>query len=441
MLRTSATAAGRTAAAAPANGAALAGATAGGTRTCGPRTAGEAIAAVEVALADHLDHRVREARAIDDVFAGEVAQRVAGFVRGGGRRLRTAFVWCGWQAAGGGGDPDGPVRIGAAIELLQACALIHDDLMDGSPVRRGAPAVHRQFAELHRTGRMNGSADAYAATAAVLAGDLALAWADDLLTETALALPPHAGRQVHGEWRAMRGEMVAGQYRDVRAQATGSSAVDEALGIATLKSALYTVVRPLALGARMACAETDDRALDALRAAGRCAGLAFQVRDDLLGVYGDPAETGKPADDDLRARKLTYLLAVALKRATEARDADAVDALGPGRAPRSEPDIARMRAALERTGARAVVEDEIVDLCARSVRHFASTGAGPRVQAEFAALVATAAGLRPAPEREGSAAGLRQAPERETVAELLRPAADTESTAAGLRPPAERETP
>ncbi|MEV4944973.1 polyprenyl synthetase family protein [Streptomyces sp. NPDC053755] len=408
MLRTSATAA-RTAegdasegvTAGP--GAAIADVLDGPTGTGGgPRTAGEAVAAVESVLAEHLDARVREAGEIDAVSAREVASRVAGFVRGGGKRLRTAFVWCGWQAAGAGGDPEVPLRIGAAIELLQACALIHDDVMDGSPVRRGGPAVHRQFAHLHRAHRMNGSADAYSTTAAVLAGDLALAWADDLLADTALALPPPAGRRLHREWRAMRGEMVAGQYRDVRAQATGSSGVDEALSIATLKSALYTVVRPLALGACVAGTGADDGTMEALRAAGGCAGLAFQLRDDLLGVYGDPAVTGKPADEDLRGRKLTYLLAVALERATESYDGAAVDALGPGRVPRSEPDVARMRAALERTGARAVVEEEIAGLCARSVRHFAATGASPGVRAEFAALVDRAAGTKPATKRENA---------------------------------------
>src|SRR5690606_13280545 len=140
-----------------------------------------------------------------------------------------------------------------ALELLQACALMHDDVMDGSPLRRGAPAVHVDLARMHRAARMAGAPESFGAAAAVLAGDLALAWADDLLTETALQSP--YGTRLHGEWRAMRGEMVAGQYRDLHAQATGEGGVDEAVSIATLKSALYSVERPLALGAALTAAE------------------------------------------------------------------------------------------------------------------------------------------------------------------------------------------
>lgn len=176
---------------------------------------------------------------------------------------------------------------------------------------------------------MTGPPESFATAAAVLAGDLALAWADDLLTENALR-SPH-GWRLYREWQALRGEMVAGQYRDIHAQAAGSSGVDEAMTIATLKSALYTVERPLALGASLTAA--DARTVDALRSAGRCAGLAFQLRDDLLGAFGDPALTGKPSGDDLRVRKLTYLLAVATRLAEDSGDEEAVDALGPVTAP------------------------------------------------------------------------------------------------------------
>jgi geranylgeranyl diphosphate synthase type I len=150
--------------------------------------------AMEAVLERVLEARLRQARDTDAVFTHEMAERVAAFVRRGGKRLRTAFVWCGWRAAGGSGDAAAVLRTGAALELLQACALIHDDVMDGSPLRRGGPAMHVDFAHGHRPGRTgndraNGSAEAFGTSAAVLAGDLALAWADDLLTETALASP------------------------------------------------------------------------------------------------------------------------------------------------------------------------------------------------------------------------------------------------------------
>lgn len=354
-----------------------------------PLTTADVVGATNRVLEQVLDAAQTRAHGVDPVFARDVAGRIGAFVRRGGKRLRPAFVWCGWRSAGGRGDAGAALNTGAALELLQACALIHDDVMDGSVRRRGAPAVHVDFARGHWAAGMSGSAESFGTSAAVLAGDLALAWADDLLTETALD-SPH-GRGLHREWQAMRGEMVAGQYRDLYAQANGSSDPSEALTIATLKSALYTVERPLALGAALAGA--DEGTVAALRAAGRCAGLAFQLRDDLLGAFGDPTLTGKPADDDLRSRKLTYLLAVALQRADEADDSMAAAVLAPGGTKRSERTVERMRSALASTGAQAMVEAKIMELAAASLRHFEATGAEPAVRKQFAALVARASGV------------------------------------------------
>ncbi|MET9137254.1 polyprenyl synthetase family protein [Streptomyces parvulus] len=355
----------------------------------GPLTVRDAVRAAEAELDGVLEARLRQAREVDPVYARDVAERVAAFVRRGGKRLRTAFAWCGWRAAGGAGDPAAVLRTGAALELVQTCALVHDDVMDGSPLRRGAPAVHVDLARMHRAAGMSGAAETFGASAAVLAGDLALAWADDLLTETALG-SPH-GVRLHREWQDMRGEMVAGQYRDLHAQATGASGVEDAMRVATLKSALYTVERPLALGAVLAGA--DARTLDALRSAGRCAGLAFQLRDDLLGAFGDPAVTGKPADEDLRTRKPTCLLAVGLRTAEARGDEEAAAALAPGTGTGTDEVVRRMRDALERTGARAVVESTVTELAAAGLRHFARTGAEASVLREFTALVERASGV------------------------------------------------
>ncbi|OXS31052.1 polyprenyl synthetase family protein [Streptomyces sp. XY006] len=399
-------------------------------------TAPWATSAVETVLEQVLDARLRQSRGIDAVYAADLAERVAAFVLRGGKRLRTAFAWCGWRAAGGSGDATAVLRTGAALELLQGCALIHDDVMDASPLRRGGPALHVELAGRHPAGPAESfgttgavsaesfgttgavsaesfgtpgavsaesfgtpgavSAESFGISSAVLAGDLALAWADDLLTETALGSPQ--GARLHHEWRAMRTEMVAGQYRDLHAQASGASGDEEALTIAALKSARYTVARPLALGAALAGA--DPRTTEALRAAGHCAGLAFQLRDDLLGAFGDPALTGKPAEDDLRSRKLTPLLAAAVRLARASGDREACDVLAPGGHTRPEHTVERMRAALERTGARAEVEARTAELAAAALRHFEATGAGPDVRREFAALVERAAGVAPRPAEE-----------------------------------------
>ncbi|MFC8866583.1 polyprenyl synthetase family protein [Streptomyces sp. NPDC057148] len=357
----------------------------------GTLTSPDVTDAVGTYLEQVLDDRLRRCRAVDPVFARELADRLATFVQRGGKRLRAAFTHCGWRAAGGSGDTTAVLGAGAALELLQACALVHDDVMDGSVQRRGASALHVRLARRHRAAGMHGSAESFGTSAAVLAGDLALAWADDLLTETALGAPH--GRPLYEEWREMRTEMVAGQYHDLHAQAARSSGVEDALAIATLKSALYTVARPLALGASLAGA--DEHVLDALRAAGRCAGLAFQLRDDLLGAFGDPALTGKPADDDLRSRKLTYLLAIALRLADAADDRQAAATLAPDANPKSEYAVQQVRAALERTGAHELVEAKIEELTEQSLGHFERTGAHPAVRREFAALVRRATGAAP----------------------------------------------
>ncbi|CAL9596625.1 polyprenyl synthetase family protein [Streptomyces sp. enrichment culture] len=364
----------------------------------GPLTARDAARAAEAELRRVVGENLRRAHDTDPVFAREVAERVGALVLRGGKRLRAAFAWCGWRAAGGSGCAAPVLRTGAALELVQACALVHDDVMDGSALRRGAPSVHVQFARLHEAERMAGPSARFASAGAVLAGDLALAWADDLLAETALR-SPH-GPRLHREWQAMRGEMVAGQYRDVRAEATGACGLDDAVVVATLKSALYTVARPLALGASLAGA--DAAVLGALRSAGRSAGLAFQLRDDLLGAFGDPALTGKPADDDLRTRKPTCLLAIGIRLAGASGDREASEVLGPDGPPPSDDGVRRMRAALERTGARTVVEAAIAELAEASLRHFRRTGADRAALREFAALVERASGARP--EYAGEAA-------------------------------------
>ncbi|MFV0126365.1 polyprenyl synthetase family protein [Streptomyces sp. HMX112] len=347
--------------------------------------------AVEAALRAHLDERLAEAATTDPVFAEEVATRLRDAALRGGKRARGQFLWWGWRVSGGSPDGQRAARVldvAVALELVQVCALAHDDVMDRSPVRRGGPSVHVDFARQHRRAGMRGDAESFGTAGAVLVGDLALSWADDLLTATALAVPE--GPRLHAEWRAMRSEMAAGQYLDVRAAAAGETGPDQALRIAALKSALYSVERPLAMGAALAGA--DPRTTELLRSVGRCAGVAFQLRDDLLGVFGDPRRTGKPADDDLREGRLTYLRAVALRLAEEAGDTPAGRLLRAGGASRVE-EAERTRAALEDTGARKVVEEAIGRLVRLGERRLAVLPGDPAATAALARLVRAAGGL------------------------------------------------
>ncbi|MEW2071766.1 polyprenyl synthetase family protein [Streptomyces sp. NPDC007346] len=315
-----------------------------------------------------LAERVAQASKIDASFSGELAGRVAGFTLDGGKRMRPRLLWWGMRACGAA-DPASTaaaLRLGVALELVQTCALIHDDVMDRSRLRRGKPAVHIGLATRAGLPPDSERGSAFGTSAAVLAGDLALVWADDTVAETTLPAPVR--HRIGAIWRSMRTEMVAGQYLDLHGQATGGSSAARAIRTACLKSALYSVERPLAIGAALAGA--DERTTAALSSAGRCAGIAFQLRDDLLGVFGDPGVTGKPSGDDIREGKPTYLLAVARERAEAAGDEEALAVLGRavGRADATEDGLADVRGVFEASGARAQVEREAERLRDHAVR-------------------------------------------------------------------------
>ncbi|HEX3786808.1 MAG TPA: polyprenyl synthetase family protein [Pseudonocardiaceae bacterium] len=314
---------------------------------------------VEAILADHFATRRADIEAIGADFA-EAVDALAGFVLGGGKRIRPTFAWWGWRGAGG--DPDsadaGAVLTAlSALELVQAGALLHDDLMDASAVRRGAPTMHVTFARRHREQDWLGDPERFGLATALLLGDVALAWADDLFHGA--GLPARTLAAALGPWRAMRAEVLGGQYVDVLTQARGDSSIEAALRVDRFKTAAYTVERPLHLGA--ALGGGGPELVDAFRRFGADVGIAFQLRDDLLGVFGDPEVTGKPAGDDLREGKRTLLMALGLNLADMAgRPADAAllrSCLG--RADLAEAEVDTVRAVLIGVGAVAAVEQRI----------------------------------------------------------------------------------
>jgi geranylgeranyl diphosphate synthase, type I len=237
---------------------------------------------------------------------------------------------------------------------------VHDDYMDASDTRRGRPSTHRAFAGLHREKGWSGSAGQYGAAAAILLGDLLLSWADELLRRC--GLPHDVVRDALGFFDLTRSEVITGQFLDVSVQARGASDVEQAMRVLRYKSAKYSVERPLHIGAALAGA--DPVLLEALTGFGLPLGEAFQLRDDLLGVYGDPLATGKPAGDDLSEGKRTVLVAIALERASasEARVLD--DALG---SELSLDEIEELRKLISALGADAEVERRITGLTATSL--------------------------------------------------------------------------
>jgi geranylgeranyl diphosphate synthase type I len=285
---------------------------------------------VRDAVKDELTHYLAEQRDYLISIASEltpVCDALEDYLLEGGKRLRPLFAYAGFVSAGSKPERN-EIRAMASLELLQACALIHDDLMDGSDTRRGKPAIHRRFENLHSQNSMAGISAQFGAAAAVLLGDLALVWSDHMLHNSGIAdLNLKAVLRIHDE---MRIELMAGQYLDVREAGEKEHSVERSLRIARYKSGKYTIERPLHLGAVMARPEADSHSelLNTLSAYGLPLGEAFQLRDDLLGIFGNPDVTGKPAGDDLREGKRTVLMAMTMEKASDSARAELKNHLG-----------------------------------------------------------------------------------------------------------------
>lgn len=283
-----------------------------------------------VRLADlvqrRLDGFLDERTSILSGIADEVA-RLGDFSRQflrGGKRFRALFCYWGWQAVQDGVDPmpepsgrdlDTVVTVATALELFHAAALVHDDVIDSSDTRRGAPSTHRHFEREFVRNRYAGDAAAFGRAAAILIGDLLLSWSDELLTiGLAGSADPAAARAARTEYDTMRLEVTAGQFLDVVEQGAWPVLVaDEMLPranrVVLYKSAKYSVEAPLLIGASLGGASVAQ--LTGLRSFGVPLGVAYQLRDDLLGVFGDSEVTGKPSGDDLVEGKRTVLIALA----------------------------------------------------------------------------------------------------------------------------------
>jgi geranylgeranyl diphosphate synthase type I len=323
---------------------------------------------VDTALAAFLERQAGALEAVSPDCA-PLVESVATLMRGG-KRLRPAFCYWGWRGAGGADTPE-IAQAAAALELFQAAALIHDDLMDGSDSRRGMPAVHRRFAGLHRGQAWNGDGERFGLAGAVLAGDMCLVWTDEMFA--ASGLPIERIEAARPLFHRMRTELLGGQYLDVLGQALPedddpAAGVERARNVIRYKSAKYTIEHPLLIGGTLAGA--DDDLLATYSAFGLPLGEAFQLRDDVLGVFGDPDETGKPAGDDLREGKRTVLVALALQAANAAQ-ADVIRrSLGDPRL--DEDGVGVLRGVIKDTGALDAVEQLIEDLTAEATKALAA---------------------------------------------------------------------
>jgi geranylgeranyl diphosphate synthase type I len=276
------------------------------------------------------------------------------FVVNGGKRLRPAF--CHWAFVGAGGMADDPAIIdtGAAFELLHAFALVHDDIMDGSSTRRGEPTVHIMFDAEHSSNQWNGESRRFGEGVAILVGDLAEVYADRLMSNA-----PRAAFEI---WNELKIELNIGQFLDVLGAARGEVNLATARRIVRYKSGKYTIERPLHVGAALAgCLKELQTPLSRY---GEPLGEAFQLRDDILGTFGDSARTGKPVGDDLREGKPTPILAIALDRATQPQR-DILSRVGS--IDLAPDDILAIQSVFTDTGALTEVEASITQLTDQAI--------------------------------------------------------------------------
>ena len=303
----------------------------------------------------------------------ESAGFIRDFVLGGGKRIRPLYGWAGFVGGGGLDGPEDPanvLRAVASLEFIQACALIHDDIIDASDTRRGNPTVHRAVESAHRARQLAGDPEEYGRNVAILAGDLALVWAEDMWRDSGLSAA--ALDRAQEAWRGMRTEVIGGQLLDIALEASADESLEHADKVNRYKTAAYTIERPLHLGAALAGAPAAT--IDAFRGYGRDIGIAFQLRDDLLGVFGDSAVTGKPAGDDLREGKRTILLSLALRALDESDPAAATELRsGVGRTSDGE-GLRRLAAIISSSGAVEGVEKRINELTASGLAHLDNAG-------------------------------------------------------------------
>ena len=307
--------------------------------------------------------------------AGDV---LVGFVDGG-KCLRSTFMYLGWLC---GADPDdAALRAASGLELLHAFALLQDDIMDDSALRRGRPAAHVQFGQWHLDRGLSGSPDRFGASLAVLLSDLCLVWAEQMMRESGVGHDALSRAWPH--YDAMRIELAVGQCADVANDAGAQPDLETVLDVARRKSGNYTVRRPLEIGAAMAGREP---LIDALGDYGSAVGEAFQMRDDILGVFGSPAVTGKPAGGDLAERKATSVVVAAHRMAESGIRRQFAELMSAEEL--TDSDIAHWRTLIVATGAVDWIEELIAERVATATERLGDVRIDDWVQSALADMAA-----------------------------------------------------
>jgi geranylgeranyl diphosphate synthase, type I len=343
--------------------------------------------AVEETLSDFL---AREAVSLEsaDPALGALASLARSYVLACGKRLRPTFGYWGWRGVAGLAPAvEAVLPALAGLELLHAFALVQDDVMDGSATRRGRPTAHEVLAAEHSAAGRLGSAGRFGSAGAVLLGDLLLVWADRMQLQARVSAEALLAARRH--YDEMRIATIAGQYLDILSDAESDAwSIERALRVARLKTARYTVTGPLLLGAALSDGEPHGSVAGAYTVYGEAVGEAFQLRDDLLGVFGDPVVTGKPAGEDLRTGKPTVLLLLARELATAAQRT-ALRQL-----PDDAADVARLSDVVAETGAVDAVEAMVEHRITTALDALVGAPIDPASRSALADLAITATSRR-----------------------------------------------
>lgn len=352
-------------------------------------TSPEPIEAVSQRLDKFLSEQLSYASALGP--EAETLTRSGASALRGGKRLRARFCLTGWRAVADSSEAfdDAALAVAASLEVFHAAALVHDDLVDNSDTRRGQPAAHRALQAAHREAGWAGDSDAFGRSGAILLGDLLVAWSDDLLEEGLDGAS--TARKTRRAYARMRRDVTIGQFLDVAEESAyavypDGAHAERALRVASYKSARYSIQQPLEIGASLAGA--DAAQLDALGRFGHDVGMAFQLRDDVLGVFGDSAVTGKPVGDDLREGKRTVLVAYARESLTPAERHEVDTRLGdPGL---DAEQIGILQRTIVDSGALARTEELIADYARRADSALAAAPLGTAALEELRALARAA---------------------------------------------------
>jgi geranylgeranyl diphosphate synthase, type I len=298
----------------------------------------------------------------------------------GGKCLRSTFMYLGWLA--GAQDSDEALFASAGLELLHAFALLQDDVMDAASSRRGRPAAHIQFSQWHRNRQFSGPAERFGESAAILLGDLCLIWAEQMLRES--GIDHRRLQQAWPRYDAMRTELALGQFADLASDIRDLPSMDTVLETARRKSGNYTVRRPLEIGAAMS--GCSDRTVSGLGRYGEAVGEAFQLRDDLLGVFGAETVTGKPSGQDLIERKATSVVIAAHDLADPPTRRQLTELMNTGDL--DDNAVERWRTLIVTTGAVQRIEDMISSRVSSALNELDDLRIGEPVRAGLANMAA-----------------------------------------------------